>query len=127
MALADTITDLGNSIINLVESKVINQPIQTLSNGTISLVNKQTIYKITPSAATTFSFSTSNLSLSSSKAYTFELCVVMSSVYSLTFPSSVTWQDGETPDLSEAGIYFLVFRTIDGGTNWLGNLQGRWS
>ena len=127
MSLNDTITALGNTIINLAESKVINQPIQVLSNGTIALENKQTIYKITPSAATTFTFNASSLSLSSSKAYTFELCVVMSTVYSLTFPSSLVWQDGEAPDLSEAGTYFLAFRTIDGGTTWLGNLQGKWN
>jgi len=127
MALSDTISALGTSIINLVDGKTIYQPITTLSNGTVALENKPTIYKITPSAATTFTFSTTNLTLSSSRSYTFELCVDMSTVQTLTFPASVKWQDDETPDLSETGTYFLVFRTIDGGTNWFGNLQGRWN
>lgn len=127
MALSDTISSLGTAMINLVDNKTVYQPITTLSNGTIALENKPTIYKITPAANTTFTFSTTSLTLANTKSYTFELCVVLSSAYSLTFPSSVKWQDGETPDLSEAGTYFLVFRTIDGGTNWLGNLQGMWN
>lgn len=124
---SQTITDLGSAIINLVDSKTIYQPITTLSNGTIALENKPAIYKITPSDATTFTFSTTNLALESSRSYTFELCVDMSTIQTLTFPSSVKWLNDEAPDLSEAGTYFLVFRTIDGGTNWLGNLQGKWS
>ena len=102
------------------------QNIQT-TTGTISLASNKSIYSITPSANTTFTFDTTNLSISSTVAYTFELYVNMSSTaYSLTFPASVTWQDNETPDLSATGKYFLVFRTIDGGTTWLGNLQGAW-
>ncbi len=127
MTLSNTITTLGNSIINLVDSKVVNQPITTLTSGTISLSNKQVIYKTTPTTAITFTFNTSSLSLSNSKAYTFELCIVMSTPNSLTFPQSVKWQDDEIPDLSKAGTYFFVFRTIDSGTTWLGYLQGRWS
>ena len=84
------------------------------------------MYKHTPSAATTYTFNTSNLSISSSVAYTFELYVNMSTVYTLTFPSSLTWQDGETPDMSSTGTYFFAFRTIDGGSTWKGNLQGVW-
>ena len=53
---------------------------------------------------------------------------MLSSAYTLDFATSVNvvWQDGETPDLSSTGIYFFAFRTIDGGTTWCGNLQGRW-
>ena len=80
-------------------------------------------YTIEPTSATTFTFP----SVSAGKVYTFELKVTLSSVYSLTFPSSVVWMNGETPDMSEAGVYFLVFRTDDGGNTWYGNSQGRWS
>lgn len=88
------------------------------------------IYKITIASNTTFVFP-SNLVLPvrdvNFGSVTFELYIDMSStVYSLTFPSSVSWQDGQTPDLSTTGKYFLVFRTFDNGTTWFGNLQGKW-
>lgn len=113
--------------INSKASKAVEttQNVQT-TTGTIALESDKSIYSITPSENTTFTFDTTNLSISSAVAYTFELYVNMSTAYSLTFPASVTWQDGTAPDLSSTGTYFLVFRTIDGGTTWLGNLQGVW-
>ena len=103
------------------------QNVETLSGGTITLEQNKAIYSSTPSAATTYTFSTTNLSLSASVAYTFELFVDMSSnAYALTFPNSVTWQNSTAPDLSATGKYFLVFRTMDAGTTWLGSLEGKW-
>ena len=100
------------------------QPIQT-TTGSITLTDNVSFYKLTPSGATTITF-TNSTTASSSSAYTFELCVIMSTVYSLTFPSSVTWQDGTTPTMTNTGIYFFAFRTIDGGSTWKGSLQGVW-
>ena len=102
------------------------QDVNSLSSGTIDLSMTESFYKITPSAATTFTFSTLNLTLSASIAYTFELCVVMSTVYTLTFPSTVKWQDNTTPTMTSAGTYFFAFRTIDAGSTWKGSLQGVW-
>lgn len=118
-------TNLQNSI-NETSQLQTTQNIETLSSGTIALAANKSIYKITPNAAITFTFSTAGLSLTSAISYTFELCINMTTAYALTFPNSVTWQDGTTPDLSATGLYFLVFRTIDGGTTWYGNLQGAW-
>ena len=92
------------------------------TGSAISLVSNSNYYTIKPTSATTFTFP----SVSAGKVYTFELKVTLSSVYSLTFPSSVVWMNGEAPDMSEAGVYFLVFRTDDGGNTWYGNSQGRW-
>ena len=111
---------------NAIGSVETTQNITTLSDGTITLANNSSIYKITPAGATTFTFSTVGLNLTSAISYTFELCVNMTTAYALTFPNSVTWQDGTAPDLSNTGLYFLVFRTIDAGTTWIGNLQGVW-
>lgn len=87
------------------------------------------IYKITIASNTTFVFP-SNLVLPirdvNFGSVTFELYINMQTVYSLTFPSSVIWQNGQTPDLSTTGKYFLVFRTFDNGTTWFGNLEGKW-
>lgn len=102
------------------------QDIQSITSGAITINKAKSIYLITPSSATTFSFTIPSSVVSTNQALTFELFVNLSTVYSLTFPSSVIWQDGETPDLSSTGRYFFAFRTVDRGSIWLGNLQGRW-
>jgi len=122
-AVASALSNLSFAPI----SSITTQDITTLNSGTIALTSGVAIYKHTPSAATTYSFSTSNLSLTSSVAYTFELLVIMTSTaYTLTFPASLTWQDGSAPDLSATGTYYFAFRTVNAGTNWIGNLQGKW-
>lgn len=121
------ISTLSGSVSGKADKSVeTTQNIQALSNGTVSLASDKAIYSITPSAATTFTFDITNLSLTNSVAYTFELHVNMSTAYALTFPASVTWQDATAPDMSATGVYFLVFRTMDAGTTWYGNLQGKW-
>ena len=138
---ADVTAALGYTPISAVTSNMITsalgftpanasgvqtvQDMTTLSSGTITLTDANSLYVRQPSAATTVTFSNST-SASSTKAYTFELCIKMTTVYAISWPSSVTWQDGEIPDLSSTGTYFLAFRTIDGGSTWLGNLQGKW-
>jgi hypothetical protein len=102
------------------------QDVQTLSSGAITLNSSKSIYSLTPSSAVTFSFTVPSGTIGANQALTFELYINMQTAYSLTFPASVSWQDGETPDLSATGKYFLVFRTMDNGTTWLGNLQGVW-
>lgn len=104
----------------------IDRHITTLTTGNIDLIQNKTLYEYTISGTTTFTFSTTNLSLNSNRAYTFELLLYMSTVQALTFPSNVTWQDNITPNMSEAGNYFFAFRTIDAGSTWKGSLQGVW-
>ena len=129
----DSMTKNDNEFYVIVDREYLDnasgvqtvQDITTLSSDTITLTNEDSLYIRQPAAATTFTF-LNNTSASNTKAYTFELCIKMSTVYAISWPSSVTWQDGEIPDLSETGTYFLAFRTIDGGSTWLGNLQGKW-
>ena len=62
----------------------------------------------------------------SGQAHSFTLIVTMGyAVRRLTFPSSVKWQGGETPDMTTAGkTYVLTFMTVNGGTTWLGMFGG---
>lgn len=124
-ASSNKIATMSDLLSSILEYNLI-QDINTLSSGTIALNYVYSLHKRAVTANTTFTFDTSNLSLTSSVAYTFELLVTMSTAYTLTFPNSVTWQGGETPDMSETGTYYFVFRTIDSGTTWHGNLEGRW-
>jgi hypothetical protein len=111
-------------------SSLTLQPIASVTyaaSQTITLTNDAVIYKLTPTGnISSMSFSLSSTGASSALAYTFELCLVMSTVRTIVWPTNLTWQDGELPDLSSTGTYFFAFRTIDGGSTWLGNSQGKW-
>lgn len=103
------------------------QNIVTVTGGTVNLVSDKVLYSSTPTGSTTYTFTLPSGTVTGTQAFTFELYVNMSTTaYSLTFPNSVTWQGGTAPDMSSTGKYFLAFRTMDGGTTWLGNLQGVW-
>ena len=105
------------------------QPITTFSGGSIVLQDDVSVYSASAAitAATTFTFNTSNLNyLSSSVFYTFEVKFTMSTVSTLSFPANVIWQDGETPTFEDAGTYLLAFRTMDAGSTFIGNVQGKW-
>lgn len=108
------------------KSFVSTQNISTLSSGSINLSRLYSYYTYAPTSATTFTFNSGNLNLGSSEIYTFELAINMSSVQTLTFPSNLTWQGDEIPDMNSNGLYFFAFRTINQGSTWVGNLQGIW-
>lgn len=104
------------------------QNIETLSSGAITLNNTKSIYLFTPAANTTFTFTIPAGTIGSNQAFTVELYINMTTVYSMNFASipGLAWQDGTAPDLSSTGFYRLAFQTLDAGTTWNGNLQGRW-
>ena len=101
------------------------------ASQTITLTANSSIYKLAPTGnitSMTFSLAASE-GASATTAYTFELYLDMSSTLrTVAFPASsiLTWQNGEAPDLSETGVYLFAFRTLDGGSHWIGNLQGKW-
>ena len=114
------ISDLANKSIETIQNIVV------LTSGTISLSPTSSIYIITPSANTTFSLTVPN-NIGSDKAYTFELHINMTTLYSLDFSNiSITWEGGSMPSLNQTGYYRLAFQTTDQGTTWNGNLQGKW-
>ena len=102
------------------EVKHIIKDSATVTNGTVVLDAYKDIYNAPVSVDTTFTFDVSGLGNLINKVVTFELHIDMSTVSVLTFPASVSWID--TPVFSNTGKYVLVFRSTDGGTNWLGNL-----
>ena len=116
--LQEAINESGGSTSEILET------ITPLSDNTVSLQNSASIYSKTISANTTFTFDVSDLGDLTNKAITFELYLTMASVYTLTFPNSVTWI--EEPDFSNTGKYLLVFKSLDEGTTWLGNLEVQW-
>ena len=90
---------------------------------TIDLTNGN-IQTITLNAATTFTFSNPP---ASGKAGSLTIILTQgATAYSVTWPASVDWSLGSTPDLEGVSAdYVLTFITLDGGTKWFGWLSGR--
>lgn len=116
------------SKIDTLTPSVQNVATLTATNGAcnIELDYVNSIYAlIEPSAAVEFTFDTTNLTLDSSTAYTFELYIDMPFSRALSFTDTILWEDDTIPTFGD-GQFLLVFRTLDGGSSWLGNLQGVW-
>ena len=103
----------------------IHAGLVNLQSSTVTLLDNVTIYKYTVSANTTFTFSTASL-VRTDGALTFELYIVMpSTVYTITFPNNVSWLNGDVPSMSTPSrTDMIVFRSLDGGTTWLGSKEG---
>lgn len=132
------ITSSGTNTINgntIIDSANISQyiPVQgqsiyqnktSLTDGTINLTDNCSIYLSSPTGNITYTFNTSGLTLLSSKIVTFELLLTLPSTsITCTFPT-IKWLDGNEPSLVAGALNLLAFRTVDGGTTWIGNLQG---
>ena len=120
-AVYDFVMENVNTFLGMgIFTKVKNCP-----TNTIGLEDDTAIYKRTVSASETIYFDTSELSSSSGMAITFELYITMgATAYAVSF-SGVTWLNNETPSISTPNkTYMFVFRTLDGGTTWLGSKEG---
>ena len=131
----------GYNYTNILQ-QIYYQYVLRADNGQLDLYVNSSAYPnqnygaflCVPTEAVTFAFDVgSNSNTNGVSDYestfvitTFELIIVMRTVQSLTFPSEVVWLDANAPDLSETGVYFLAFRTLDNGNHWAGNLQGKW-
>jgi hypothetical protein len=102
------------------EVKHIIKDSDSFTGGTITLDAYKDIYKTAVAADVTFTFDVSGLGTLTDKVVTFELHIDMTTVATITFPASVSWLD--EPLMNVIGVYYLAFRTDDGGTTWLGNL-----
>lgn len=133
------ITSSGTNTINgntIIDSANISQyiPVQVYwqsiyqnknaTDGTINLTDDCSIYLSSPTGNITYTFNTSGLTFLSSRIVTFELLITLPSTsITCTFPT-IKWLDGNEPTLTAGALNLLAFRTIDGGTTWIGNLQG---
>ena len=97
------------------------EKLTALASGTIDL-NTGNVFTHTLSGNTTYSITNAV----SGVAHSFTLIITQTStVRTLTFPSSVKWQDGEIPDMSTPlKEYELFFTTTNGGDSWRAGLGG---
>lgn len=133
-ATTPTITDSDTSVATTAFARKLQvlQPYHQLtysSNQLIDLNEMTSLYKLEPTGnITNMSFTnvSSIINNNGYSAFTFELYLVLNNLYTIAWPSNVSWLDGELPDLSSTGTYFFAFRTLT-GSSWFGNMQGRWS
>lgn len=131
-ATTPTITDSDTSVATTAFARKLQtiQPYVQLGYSnfqTILLSESYSMYLLDPTGnITSMTFNAENLS-SGVYTYTFELWLILSTLYTIAWPSNVKWLDDQAPDLSSTGIYFFAFRRTIAGGNWLGNMQGRWS
>jgi hypothetical protein len=117
----DTIVDISGKLSKSNDTlETYTEKIQA-TTGIINL-SLANVFTDTPSANRTYSITNAK----SGVAHSFTLIITMgATVRTLTFPASVKWQSGETPDMTTANkTYVLTFMTVDGGTNWFGMLGG---
>ena len=118
----------GNNINisnNQISSTDLFKDIVTTST-TISLNNSNSLFKVSVSANTSITFNTTNVTFSN-RCYTFELWVETNAARTITWPSSVKWENATTPNIDKAGNWFFVFRTLDNGSTWIASCQGWWA
>jgi hypothetical protein len=108
-ALNQLLPKSGGTLENYVEKL-------TTTTGVINL-NDGNVFHRDATANTTFSITNAKAG-----AHSFTLIITMgATVRTLTFPSSVKWQDGKVPEMTEANkTYILTFMTINSGTTWFG-------
>ena len=99
------------------------QKITTVSGTTVTLGYDSSLYKVTISSTGTITFDCTGITLTD-RAVTFEVWLVLSSVVSFSFSNTITWV--EQPSFTTTGNYLMAFKSFDGGSTFLGNLEVKW-
>lgn len=120
--------------VNLADNQLIRPEIKdyaetatTANTGTTYTINLENgnVFNLTLTGNCTFTFSNPP---ASGKAGSFTLILKQDGTggRSVTYPASVRWAYGVTPEISEDAnaVDILTFFTTDGGTNWYGFLSG---
>lgn len=109
----------GGKLENYTEKLVALTSTEGASTIDLSAGN---VFEHTLTEATTYTISNAV----SGSAHSFTLIITQpETAVAVTFPASVKWQNGATPDISTGSkIYVVTFLSIDGGTTWLGMFGG---
>ena len=124
MSLSDTITSLGTSIINLVNTREpLAKPVNALAaSGSITLTDNS-VNKVTPTGNITFTLPTVT---DTTKFHQILVQVNLSTV--VTIGVGTTYYFNKTaPDLSAAGVYDLIFEYDNVNGYWVCGLLSKGS
>jgi hypothetical protein len=123
LAGAVTGADQIVSAINLKDYGEITNAIGATGGGTqdIDLTAGNSVTATVDTSANTFTFSNPT---ASDELCGFTLELTNGGSQTVNWPSSVDWAGGVAPTLTTAGVDYLVFWTVNGGTRWYGALVG---
>lgn len=125
MTLAGAITgaDQTVSAINLKDYGEVHNAIGDFGGGMqdIDLTAGNMVSATVSTSTCTFSFSNPT---ASDELCSFTLKLTNGGSQTVNWPTEVDWAGGTSPTLTTAGVDFLEFWTVDGGTTWYGALVG---
>lgn len=98
----------------------------TDNSGTIPLSPNYSLYRIIPQANTTVTIDVTNADLEANYTHTFELWIRMPTLYTISWGTTIKWENNTAPSLATTGNYYFVFRTVNAGASWIGSCQGMW-
>ena len=124
------VSNLSGGVVALSSSLMHNTTVVSLSEGRVSTGTSGVItcdlgnsFALTPNGNKTYTFT--NVPTRSNTSYGMTLSVSPSVASVLTWPASVKWPDGITPDDPFSGTTSIyTFFTEDNGTTWYGFLVG---
>jgi len=97
--------------------QAVSNKVVALTDGVIDC-SAGNYYWLEITADTTFSFNNTI-----SGYYIFVLELTNAGAQTITWPTTVKWEDGTAPTLTTAGVDILTFFTRDSGTTWFGKLS----
>mgnify|MGYP007032446394 CR=1 FL=1 len=123
LAGAVTGADQIVSAINLKDYGEVTNAIGATGGGTqdINLTLGNSVTATVDTSANTFTFSNPT---ASDELCGFTLELTNGGSQTVNWPSSVDWAGGSAPTLTTAGVDYLVFWTVNGGSRWYGALVG---
>ena len=113
--------------IAVMPSLEIFQNTLSVEGDTIEISEKYSIYSKNITSDTTLKFNSAR-AIVYQKVITFELHLILSSVFNVSFDPSlqIFWLNDDVPDINETGHYLIAFRSFDNGASWLASFQGKW-
>ena len=126
LVVSDGVVSVSPSAVQGLMGMGVYTKIAEMDTSTIVLEDDTAIYTYEIEGVTSLSFDTSHLTMTTGTAITFELYLIMpSTVYTISFPANANWINNEVPSMPSASkTYMFCFRSLDGGTTWLGNKEG---
>jgi len=123
LAGAVTGADQIVSAINLKDYGEVTNAIGATGGGTqdINLTLGNSVTATVDTSANTFTFSNPT---SSDELCGFTLELTNGGSQTVNWPGTVDWAGGSAPTLTTAGVDYLVFWTVNGGSRWYGALVG---
>lgn len=123
LAGAVTGADQIVSAINLKDYGEVTNAIGATGGGTqdINLTLGNSVTATVDTSANTFTFSNPT---ASDELCGFTLELTNGGSQTVNWPGTVDWAGGSAPTLTTAGVDYLVFWTVNGGSRWYGALVG---